>query len=471
MDDNATNRKILEKQTASWGMRVEGFEEATAALGGLRAAAEGREPYDVAILDMQMPGMDGMELARAIKADPLLRPVRLIMLTSMGQRGDGEEAKRAGIEAYLPKPVRQSELRGAISAVVGAPKAARSGEDAPLVTRHSLNEQEARARARVLLAEDNPVIQKVAVPMLERLGYRVDVVGDGREAVKALSRVPYDAVLMDVQMPVMDGHEATAEIRRRESEDPETGGYGAPIIAMTANAMQGDREKALEAGMDDYLPKSVKFDELAAVLGRWIVPEDPDEAPSGEDVGGPATGTQDGPALEHALLDELKNLQEDGEPDILVELADLFFEDTPARLAVLRAACEAGDAEALGQTAHALKGSCANLGARKMAETARLLEEAGRRGDLSAAPRLLDRLDEEFRQTCAELSALLLKSLRGAEPPAAGLRARTWRKAAPGLAARPRRPGTARRTGNSRHTGWPGVGSHRRCREIPRANT
>jgi len=410
VDDNATNRKVLEKQTASWGMTVESFEDAPAALEGLRAAAERGEPYDLAILDMQMPGMDGMQLARAIKADPRLRPVGLIMLTSMGQRGDGEEAKQAGIEAYLPKPVRQSELRGAIAAVIGDPDGAQNEEGAPLVTRHSLNEQEARARARVLLAEDNPVNQKVAVRMLERLGYRVDVVGDGREAVEALSRAPYGAVLMDVQMPVMDGHEATAEILRRRADAPETGGYGAPIIAMTANAMQGDREKALDAGMDDYLAKPVKFDELAAVLRRWIAPEDPDASPGRGDAGQPPSEGQDDPALDPAVLDELADLQEDGEPDILAELADLFFEDAPARLAVLRAAWEAGDAETLRQTAHALKGSCGNLGARKMYETARLLEEAGRRGALPADTGLLDRLDAEFRQTRAELSALLLKS-------------------------------------------------------------
>ena len=410
VDDNATNRRILEKQTASWGMMGESFEDAPAALEGLRRAAEDGEPYDLAILDMQMPDMDGMELARAIKANPRLRSVRLIMLTSMGQRGDGEEAERAGIEAYLPKPVRQSELRRAISAVIGAPAGTRDGGRAPLVTRHSLNEQEARTRARLLLAEDNPINQKVAVRMLERLGYRVDVVGNGREAVEALSRGPYGAVLMDVQMPEMDGYEATAEILRRRAEAPAAVGYRAPVIAMTANAMQGDREMALEAGMDDYLPKPVKFDELAAVLDRWTSSEGPDASPDQGEAGQPAAGEEDLPILDHTVLDQLRELQEVGEMDILAELADLFFEDTPARLAVLRGASEVGDAETVRQTAHALKGSCGNLGIRKMAETARLLEEAGRDGDLPAVPGLLDRLEDEFRQTRAELSALVLKS-------------------------------------------------------------
>ncbi len=216
VDDNATNRQILHKQLISWGMRDGNVEDGQRALEELRSAAEGGDPYEVAVLDMQMPGMDGMQLARAIKADPAISATRLVLLTSMGKRGDGEEARQAGIEAYLTKPVRQSELYDALAAVMGTPAEDAATEEPDLVTRHSLREKRAGSNAPLLVAEDNPVNQKVAVRMLENLGYRVDVAGDGLEALEALSRNSYAAVLMDIQMPEMDGYEATAEIRHRE---------------------------------------------------------------------------------------------------------------------------------------------------------------------------------------------------------------------------------------------------------------
>jgi CheY-like chemotaxis protein len=235
----------------------------------LRSAAERGEPYHLAILDMQMPQMDGMELARKIKADPSISPTRLIMLSSIGRRGEGEEARQASIEAYLTKPVRQSQLFDAIAMVMGEAAeevAPEQEKEQQLVTVHSLKEAKGRSRIRILVAEDNAVNQKVAVMMLERLGYRADVAANGLEAVEALSRISYAAVLMDVQMPEMDGYEATREIRRREENEKDR---RTPIIAMTANAMQGDRERALEEGMDDYVAKPVKLEALGAVLERW----------------------------------------------------------------------------------------------------------------------------------------------------------------------------------------------------------
>jgi two-component system, sensor histidine kinase and response regulator len=225
VDDNETNRKIVHEQVISWGMSNGQAEDGQRALERLRSVAERGEPYDPAILDMQMPGMDGIELAQRIKADPSISSTQLIMLSSVG-RGVAEEAQRVGIAAYLTKPVRQSQLFDAIV------KAMASGEeevsstpavaDASLATRHSLRSK-AKSRdksthAHLLLAEDNSVNQIVAMRMLQKLGYRVDVVANGLEAIEALSRIPYAAVLMDVQMPEMDGHQATTEIRRREKE-------------------------------------------------------------------------------------------------------------------------------------------------------------------------------------------------------------------------------------------------------------
>jgi len=206
VDDNATNRKILSSQVASWGMHP-AAESGHRAIEELHAAAARGEAHELAILDMQMPGMDGLELARAIKADPALQSTRLVMLTSIGQGEESEEASRAGVNAYLTKPVRQSELRDVLKAVIGSPTEdspteeygvpARAATQQGLVTRYSLAERQAGSRAHLLVAEDNPVNQKVALRMLERLGYRVDVVANGFEALDALSRVSYAAVLMD----------------------------------------------------------------------------------------------------------------------------------------------------------------------------------------------------------------------------------------------------------------------------------
>jgi two-component system, sensor histidine kinase and response regulator len=264
VDDSETNRRVLCEQLAAWGMRVAGARGGEEALEELRSAARDEEPYELAILDMQMPRMDGMELARRTREDPLLRSVKLLLLTSMGVRGEGEESRRAGIEAYLVKPVRQSELYDALATVMAMPEGALDEER--LVTRHSL--REARAHVpRVLVAEDNVVNQRVAQRLLERLGCRVDVAADGAEALLLSSRTDYAAIFMDVQMPGTDGYEATAELRRRESEE---GRKPVPVVAMTANAMEGDREEALAAGMDDYVSKPVNREVLEAILERWI---------------------------------------------------------------------------------------------------------------------------------------------------------------------------------------------------------
>jgi CheY-like chemotaxis protein len=269
VDDNATNRKILHQQMASWGMHVESAEGGLPALEELRSAVERGEPYHVAVLDLQMPGMDGLELAQRIKTDPTLASTRLLLLTSLGQYNMVESTYRAGVEAVLTKPVRQAQLFNCLTTVLGpsgssppafAEPAAPSGEST------GKDAYERERRAHVLLAEDNMANRDVTAMMLEKLGYRVDAVKDGIEAVEALSRTSsYAVVLMDVQMPEMDGYKATKEIRRNEG-----GGRHTPIIAMTGNVMQGDREKVLEAGMDDYVSKPVRLDELGEVLRRWV---------------------------------------------------------------------------------------------------------------------------------------------------------------------------------------------------------
>ena len=269
VDDNATNRKILSHQLASWDAKYNEADSGTRALDLLHSAAAQGAPYDLAILDLMMPVMDGFELARKIKADPSISAVRLVLLTSFGKRGDCATAEEAGVAAYITKPVRQSQLFECLTSVLSsrATESTIADNATAIVTKHTLAETKPLSHKLILLAEDNIVNQKVAVRQLRKLGYRADAVANGQEALEALGRIAYDLVLMDCQMPEMDGYEATAEIRRREGLSKHT-----PIVAMTAHALDGDRLKCIAAGMDDYLSKPVKQDELERVLESLLAP-------------------------------------------------------------------------------------------------------------------------------------------------------------------------------------------------------
>jgi two-component system sensor histidine kinase/response regulator len=271
VDDNATNRKILSHQLNSWGMIHQEADSGPHALDLLRSAAAEGLPYDLAVLDLMMPEMDGFELARTIKSDHSIAGTHLVMLTSFGERGHGAMAREAGVAAYLTKPVRQSNLFDCLANVISAATVAAERDVASaqpssqLLTKHTLNEARKSPHKLILLAEDNIVNQKVATRQLQKLGYRADAVANGREVIEALSRISYDLILMDCQMPEMDGYEATAEIRRREGETRHT-----PIVAMTAHALTGDREKCIAAGMDEYITKPVKLEELSRVLELFL---------------------------------------------------------------------------------------------------------------------------------------------------------------------------------------------------------
>ncbi|MCP9449422.1 MAG: response regulator [Nitrospira sp.] len=268
VDDHAVNRKILEQQLSEYGYQCQSVEKPEEALQCLRQAAERGEPFDLAILDMQMPGMDGMQLARCIKTDERLSSTRLVLLTSLGRRGDAKLAQEVGFSAYLTKPIRRSQLLDCLALVLagsGARDSSVNGSQTGIITTHVVSEVRAAMRGHILLVEDNPVNQKVAVKMLEKLGCRVDVAGNGKEAVEAMERIRYALVFMDCQMPEMDGFEATSVIRGREGADRHT-----PIVAMTANAMAEDREQCLKAGMDDFVSKPVTAQALTAVLNRWL---------------------------------------------------------------------------------------------------------------------------------------------------------------------------------------------------------
>lgn len=264
VDDNATNREIVRCQLASCDMRSELAANASEALAALRRAALAGEPFRLAILDMQMPGMDGIALADAIRADPAIATTRLVMMSSLGQRTAEQVRRSAAIEAWLAKPVRQSQLFECLARVMGGGEQALERVAAADPALRPPRRAAARAHPRILVAEDHVVNQKVALHMLQGLGYSADAVANGLEVLEVFQRTPYDVVLMDCQMPEMDGYQATAELRRREGAD-----HRAVIIAMTAHTMQGDREKCLMAGMDDYIGKPVRPEELATVLERW----------------------------------------------------------------------------------------------------------------------------------------------------------------------------------------------------------
>ena len=369
VDDNATNREIVIHQTASWRMRPLAVEGGEAALAALRAAIVEQDPFALALIDMQMPGMDGMELARRVRLEPMLAGVRLVLLSSMSISMGRDELIKQGFEGSLTKPVRKSSLFDAISDVLSKNPSAQSAARKPSASRHA-----SWSALRILIAEDNAINQKVALLQLAKLGCKADTVSNGREAVEAAISIPYDLILMDCQMPEMDGFEATRTLRKTLAST----GRKTSIIAMTANALEGDRERCLAAGMDDYVAKPVRIEDLSAAIGRWFGSVDP------------------------AALEGLNAL---GDADTIRELVDGFIKDSEEKLAALRVAVPAGDAAALEKLAHSLKGSSGTLGVLGVQRLAGKLEALGREKRTDGAAALLQALESEFADAVSQLRA------------------------------------------------------------------
>jgi CheY-like chemotaxis protein len=366
VDDSGMNRAILAAYLGSRELRCELAGSGREALAALREAVREGDPMELVVLDFHMPEMNGLELATAIRGDASLRGTRLVMLTSTGDNRSA--AREAGIEHYLTKPVRRARLLEAVAEAMGTETAA---------------VPEARAAAvstglRVLVAEDNAVNQLVIQGMLAQRGIEVACAADGEEALAMLAERAYAAVFMDCQMPRLDGYAATARIRAGEGDGPRI-----PIVAMTAHAMTGDRERCLAAGMDDYLTKPIRPDVLDAMLERWLglAPASREDAPAA--------------AASEALIDAARmHMFRDEYADIAGQLLDLFARSTPPLLDELRAAMERDDADAVRAAAHKLKGSCQNIGASFMATLCRSLEAGeGEPGET------LDGLDEAFPPT------------------------------------------------------------------------
>ncbi len=401
VDDHETNRRILETQLRTWGMEVDSVADGPMALAYLQDAQRQGRPYEIALLDYCMPGMDGLSLARTIKTIPSLFPMPLVMLSSVGMREMEETEAMLGAMTYLTKPVRQAQLHTCLAQLLVTSENATH----PPADEASPDLQErATVYVRVLLAEDNVINQKVAVRMLEKLGCRVDVVANGEEAVAAAAIGGYHICFMDCQMPEMDGLAATEVIRAREAQTD----VRLPIIAMTANAMPGDRTRCLEAGMDDYLSKPVREPELTAMLKQWG-PQQPgakvEDAEAGEQVlPPPASAT---PVLDQEIVSTLRAMCDESDPTFFREVVEAFFADTAELIAALQQAMTSAEIVTVERTAHTLKGSSTNVGALGMAAICSELQSTASVEKAAETATCLMRLESEFTRVRQELSKLI----------------------------------------------------------------
>jgi len=411
VDDNATNCEILSMRMNAWGMRPLEVQDGPTALQALYRALDEDDPYRVAVIDMQMPGMDGATLGRAIKIDPRLADVRMIMLTSVGKRGDARQFQELGFSAYGTKPVRHQDLFNIlVNVLLGVPDT----EAHSIVTRHSACEvmSSTTLNGRILLVEDNYTNQQVALGILKKFGIQADAVGNGVEALKALSQIPYDLVLMDMQMPVMDGIEATRTIRSQQANVLD---HMIPIIAMTANAMQGDREKCLEAGMNDYVSKPVPPRSLYEKLELWLpktvrVQRMDLEQSQNLNAGAKQASAQDQESVVFDKAGFVLGLMNDEE--LIQIVLNAFLDDMPRKVEALKKHVAAGDATNVELLAHTIKGASGQVGGKALSAVAAVVERLGKEGNTYSANDLLADLEIQselltaaIRQSFPDLTA------------------------------------------------------------------
>jgi len=450
VDDNEINRLVFQEMSASWNLMPTVAADGHEALALMKSAFDSGKPFRLLLLDLQMPGMDGFEVAKRIKESPFGAGVKIILATSLGQKGDAARCKALGISGYLLKPVKQSELLDSVLMALGHT----SVEKASVITRHTI--QEARKRLNILLVEDNPVNQILALELLKLRNHRVALASNGREALNAIQGDDFDLILMDVQMPEMDGLEAAREIRKIEdrsqakqiassSERPEQNhqspilprsisavaeplwGFNrganhqssianhqspitnrqssihrVPIIAMTAHAMKGDREKCLEAGMDDYITKPINERKLFGIINKiaHIVENRKNESSA------PSLKKTKTCSKEVFDLSEAMKVVA-GNKELFQEIADMFLENLPASMARIKEGIAKGDARALEQAAHSLKGSVGNFGAKRAHEAVYHLEKLGREEKMSDAANALSHLEKESRALTVEIRNVL----------------------------------------------------------------
>ena len=392
VDDNATNRRVLADTMKLWEAEPTCVDSGRAALIELRRAADAGEPYPLVLLDAMMPDMDGFAVGEEIGRDPMLAGSAIMMLTSADGQGDAARCRTIGLTAYLVKPVKAAELLKAITLALGNGVPEGRGQASTIKPVAGSGQPAYAAPTRVLeilLAEDNVVNQLVAVRLLEKCGHKVTVADHGGEALAAMAKKRFDLVLMDVQMPEMDGFEATRRIREIE----EGTGYRTPIVAMTAHAMAGDRERCLAGGMDDYLTKPVQRGELFRVL-KWIETHEPQAAVAAQKCAASLLSYNRAAAMERLGDDE----------ELFAEVAGLFRIDGPKLLNEIRAAIASGDAATVKRSAHGLKGAAGYVGGSFTVSAARRLELIGTEGELSSAPEAFCALETEVHRLMADLA-------------------------------------------------------------------
>ena len=375
---NATLRTSLERQLVSWRIRSESVGAGKVALEAVAEACRSGDAYEIVLLDGGLPGMDGLAVARAIREDPSLTGTQVVLLVPLGAKRDDRVLAASGVVTCLTKPVKQSSLYDVLVTLLDDEVSSHS-KMAPKTSGSAPAVAAGAKRARILIAEDNAVNQKVAVRQLKKLGFTADAVANGIEALEALQRIPYDLVLMDCQMPEMDGYSATAAIRKREEP-----GQRIPIIAMTANALEGDRERCLAAGMDDYITKPVREAELAKALNLWL-PE--------------------APIIDVEAIEVLRDLGGEDD-DVLQEVLGLFRDDVAVRLQSIGSAIDAADSEAMWHAAHALRSGAANLGALRVVTLCDAMQSLGRSGSVQGSAAMLSDLRQECERALAELDVI-----------------------------------------------------------------
>lgn len=423
VDDNPTNRHLLAQYAEDWGMDWVTAAKPHEAITIMKEMAKHHTPFDLALVDMKMPDMDGITLGHTIQADPEIAGVPLVLLTSIGHTEIGKTAHDAGFALTLTKPIRKDSLYASLLGVTG--KASINAEKTPVETEIDtitpFKDVSRTQHLRILVADDHQVNQQLAVLMLQRLGLRADVVGNGKEALEALQGMEYSVILMDCQMPEMDGYEATKEIRRREAENKEKGEVISqpretrydqrdtshlPIIAMTANAMPGDREKCLAAGMDDYMSKPLKAGIVEKVLSKWLqsslLPlEASDHCPAQDIQGNAQHAPADDSCSERATIDVsvLAQLRELGGTDLVAKMIHQFGQDAETCIRELRHAIDSKDTQKLAEVAHGLKGICLNLGVTQMAKHCRQIEQQAKKRITDDVSKHIQQVQVEFELT------------------------------------------------------------------------
>jgi CheY-like chemotaxis protein len=393
VDDNPTNCRILTLQTTRWGMVPKSAQSGQQALDWLRAG----EQFDLAILDMQMPGMDGLMLAAEIRKLPNATAMPLVLLTSMGVRADNPDLAQAAFASCLTKPIKPTQLHETLARVLSGNRPAARQSAGPARLDPTLA---SRLPLRVLLCDDNVINQKVALRLLQQMGYRAQLAANGVEALAALDHQPFDLVFMDVMMPEMDGLEATRIIRERQRDRAKHPNYKSPliIVAMTASAMPGDREKCLAAGMDDYIAKPVRPEDVRTTVERWgtsagfdspFANVTPSASTNAESTTAP---TMDEPPVNMERLMEFT----DGDPENLRELVSLYLNQTVEQLAQLDAAVRNNQAQDARRVAHSCAGASATCGVTKLVPLLREMERQGMQGQLTSGPELMDQIRKEF---------------------------------------------------------------------------